>query len=67
MVIFKNTNIGGVYNGPTAPTQFTISRPYMITYLFTYHWNDAGGSTRPGTISLRRSDRNRSKLWNSTR
>lgn len=55
-VIFKNTNIGGVYNSPTSPTTFTIDSPHMITYVFTYHWNDARGSTRPGTIALRRSD-----------
>lgn len=65
-VIFKNTNIGGVYNGPTAPTQFTISAPHMITYLFTYHWNDARGSIRPGTISLRRSDGTTYGPWATT-
>ncbi len=55
-VIFTNTNTGGVYNGPTGPTEFTISRPHMITYLFTYHWNDGRGSTVPGTIALKHSD-----------
>ncbi len=54
--IFDNTNIYGVYNAPTVPTQFSISRPHMITEVFTYHWNNAGGTVRPGTIGLRGQD-----------
>ncbi|MFT3745943.1 MAG: tetratricopeptide repeat protein [Pyrinomonadaceae bacterium] len=65
-VIFKNTNIGGVYKSPTAATQFTINAPHTITYVFTYHWNDARGSTRPGTIGLRRSDGAMFGPWNAT-
>ncbi|MEQ1606098.1 MAG: tetratricopeptide repeat protein [Pyrinomonadaceae bacterium] len=65
-VIFKNTNIGGVNNGPTAATQFTISTPHMITYVFTYHWNDGRGAVRPGTISLRRSDGTIYGPWSTT-
>ncbi|MBX3293318.1 MAG: tetratricopeptide repeat protein [Acidobacteria bacterium] len=54
--IFNNGNIYAVYNKPTAPTQFTLNRPYVITSLITYHWNNARGTTRPGTIAVRGSD-----------
>jgi len=64
--IFDNTNIGGVYNNPTAPTQFSISRPHMITLVVTYHWNNASGSTLPGTIGLRGSDGKMYGPWQTT-
>lgn len=51
-IFFENGNIWDVDNGPTAPTIFTINRPYMITKITTYHWNYARGKT-PGTIALR--------------
>ncbi|QQS31757.1 MAG: tetratricopeptide repeat protein [Acidobacteriota bacterium] len=54
--IFNNGNIYAVYNKPTAPTQFTLNRPYVITSLITYHWNNARGTTQPGTIAVRSSD-----------
>ncbi|MCX6543211.1 MAG: BatD family protein [Acidobacteria bacterium] len=53
VVVFKITNIGGFSTSPSAPTQFTISRPHVISYVFTYHWNDGNGSARTGTIALR--------------
>ncbi len=51
-IFFNNGNILAVDNGPTAPTVFTIDRPYMITKIITYHWNYARGKT-PGTIALK--------------
>lgn len=54
--IFNNGNIGGVYNQPTAATQFTINRPYLITSIMTYHWNNARGTTRLGTVSIKGGD-----------
>lgn len=52
-VAVSNTdNIGGVKNGPTAPTTFTINVPHLITYIRDYHWNNAKGDT-PGTIALK--------------
>lgn len=52
-VAVSNTdNIGGVKNGPTAPTTFTINVPHLVTYIRDYHWNNAKGDT-PGTIALK--------------
>ena len=53
-VIFNNWNIGGVSNGPTNPTVFTIATARTITYVDTYHYFNGG--VLPGTISLRHSD-----------
>ncbi len=50
--IFNNMNIGGVGNGPTSPTVFTIARPFMITLIMDYHWNNGRGQPG-GTIALR--------------
>ena len=56
VVIYTNTNIGAVYNSPSAPTQFTIATPHLISYVFTYHWNDRRGSAQAGSIGLRHSN-----------
>jgi tetratricopeptide (TPR) repeat protein len=64
--IFNNGNIAGVYNRPTAPTQFTINRAYVITSIMTYHWNNARGTTRPGTIGVRSSDGRTYGPWQAT-
>jgi len=53
-IIFNNGNIGGVQNGPTNPTVFTIDHERLITYINNYHYFNGG--TLPGTISLRHSD-----------
>jgi hypothetical protein len=50
--IFNNMNIGGVANGPTSPTIFTIARPFQITLIMDYHWNSGRGQPG-GTIGLR--------------
>ncbi|MDD2926089.1 hypothetical protein [Rhodoferax sp.] len=52
-VLYDNGNISGVYNLPTRPTTFNLSRPATITSIVNYHWNNARGSSRTGTISLR--------------
>lgn len=64
--IFNNGNIYGVYNAPTSPTQFTLNRPYVITSIMTYHWNNARGTTRPGTIAFRGSDGKTYGPWQAT-
>ncbi|PKL75734.1 MAG: hypothetical protein CVV27_13855 [Candidatus Melainabacteria bacterium HGW-Melainabacteria-1] len=51
-VLFDNGNILAVFNQPTAPTQFTLAQATLMTYLQTYHWNNAQGSAG-GTIGLR--------------
>jgi hypothetical protein len=53
--VLNNGNIYRVFNRPTSPTMFSIDSQALITYIFTYHWNDARGRT-PGTIALRHSD-----------
>jgi hypothetical protein len=52
--IFSSNNIQGVYSNPTAPTVFTINRPFMVTYVMDYHYRNQG--ELPGTISLRHTD-----------
>jgi hypothetical protein len=52
--IFSNENIGGVGNGPTNPTVFTIDRERLITYVRNYHYFNGG--VLPGTIALKHSD-----------
>lgn len=51
-VIFNNMNVYGVQNKPTALTKFTITKPHVITYLFTYHWNNSRGNQKAGFIGL---------------
>ena len=53
-LMFSNENIGGVQNGPTNPTIFTIDRERLITYIHNYHYFNGG--VLPGTISLQHSD-----------
>jgi len=53
--LFKVWSLGTVYNGITAPTMFTINEPWLVTEIYTYHWNNGQGAT-PGTISLRSAD-----------
>lgn len=53
-ILFEIGNVGGVQNGPTAPSVADLPAA-RITALSTYHWNDARGAT-PGTIALRAED-----------
>jgi len=48
-------NIDAVSNGPTSPTQFTVTKPYRLTLIQTYHWNNGRGA-QPGTIGLIKED-----------
>ncbi len=52
--IFSNENIGGVQNGPTNPTVFTIDKERLITYIHNYHYFNGG--VLPGTIAIKHSD-----------
>lgn len=60
--VLDNGNIYKVFNKPQKPTQFRLDSPALLTYLFTYHWNDARGAA-PGTISLKNSDGNTYGPW----
>ena len=51
-VIFSNMNVYGVQNKPTALTKFTITKPHVITYMMTYHWNNASGNQKAGFIGF---------------
>jgi len=51
-MLFDNGNILAVFNMPTSATQFTLAQASKITFLQTYHWNNAQGSPG-GTIGLR--------------
>ena len=50
--IFDNSNISGVFNSPSSPTTFSISSPYVLTSLRTYHWNNGQGDTPDNGIYL---------------
>lgn len=49
--VLNNGNIYGVSNGPTAETTFVVNGPWVLTYIQTYHWNNARGAT-PGSIGV---------------
>jgi len=51
-VIYNSWNTRSVNSNPTCSPFFTITEPQMITYIDTYHWNNAAGAPG-GTISLR--------------
>src|SRR3990167_4205879 len=55
-VISDTWNKASVNNNPTCKPSFTISEPYMITYIDTYHWNYGKGTSAGGTISLKKDD-----------
>lgn len=62
----QNTgNTGGVQNGPTAPTTFTVNEPFRVTYVMTYHWNYGRGA-RPGAIAMRHSDGTVAGPWQAS-
>jgi hypothetical protein len=54
--IFDSWNTGVVDNSPTCSPILTISKPHMITYIDTYHWNYGQGTTSGGSISLQNGD-----------
>ncbi|MBF2054495.1 MAG: hypothetical protein IGS03_13700 [Candidatus Sericytochromatia bacterium] len=49
--LFENGNILAVQNTPISPTRFTLTRTTQLTYLETYHWNNAQGAPG-GTLAL---------------
>ena len=53
--IFSNNNIDGVGDGPIAATTFRTDRPWLVTYVLTYHYNGGRGKT-PGAIGLKNED-----------
>jgi hypothetical protein len=62
ITLFTNGNGGGVSNGPTTPTRFTLDGPVRISSILTYHWNDGRGQA-PGTIALVHADGTRFGPW----
>jgi hypothetical protein len=48
-------NLYRVFNQPQTPTKFKLETPALVTYLYTYHWNEGRGAT-PGTIALKCDD-----------
>jgi hypothetical protein len=52
--IFTVTSIGSAHNG-AAPTTFSVTEPWLVTEIKTYHWNNGNGAA-PGTIGLMASD-----------
>jgi hypothetical protein len=61
--IFHTDNTDAVQHGPPrAPATFSISRPYFVTYIWTYHCFNyenpgvCGDAFAPGYISLKRDD-----------
>lgn len=62
--VFRVGNVDGVLNGGT-PTQFTLTRSYYVTELFTYHWN-YGNGTAPGTVALQAGNGRAYGPWQST-
>ena len=48
-------NIYGVNISPTAPTLFSVSSSYLVTFIQTYHWS-LGRGAQPGTMALQKED-----------
>ena len=65
VTVLDNGNIYRVFNHPSRATEFNISYPALLTYIFTYHWNDGHGR-KPGTISLRHEDGSTYGPWIAT-
>ncbi|MDD4652513.1 MAG: hypothetical protein PHQ34_09815, partial [Methanothrix sp.] len=51
-VILDSWNIEAVENSPNCSPTLTLSKPHMITYIDTYHWNYGQGTDSGGSISL---------------
>jgi hypothetical protein len=52
LTLFNNGNIAAVQNGGTPPSFSTNGGDYCLVSVATYHWNNAKGTTAPGTVSL---------------
>ncbi len=53
-IIYENGNIWAVSNNPSNPTVFTIDKPVLVKYMYTYHYFNYGAL--PGSISLQHED-----------
>ena len=42
-MLYNSFNAGGVSNGPTVDTTFTLSKPAAISSIVNYHWNNSYG------------------------
>lgn len=62
--VLNNGNIYRVYNQPTRDTTFSLDGPALVTYIYTYHWNDGRGM-HPGTIALKHEDGTLYGPWQS--
>ena len=51
-VLFDNTNAALVGNGGRRPTFNTGGKPYCVTYVQTYHWNNGKGAVAAGFVGL---------------
>jgi hypothetical protein len=50
--MYSISNGSTVQNGPSVPTTFSITVPWLVTDLVDYHWNNGQGGQPVGTISL---------------
>jgi hypothetical protein len=60
--MFIVTSIGVALNGPSAQTRFVLHRPWLVTRLVTYHWNNGQGA-EPGYMVLLSDDGNAYGPW----
>jgi len=60
--MFVVTSIGSAQNGATSPTSFAITRPWLVTRIVTYHWNNRSG-VEPGHLSLLADDGTKYGPW----
>ena len=51
-VILDSWNTEAVDNSPNCSPTLTLSKPHMITYIDTYHWNNGQGTESGGSISM---------------
>jgi hypothetical protein len=65
VTVLDNGNIYKVFNKPTRSTFFSLSYPALLTYIYTYHWNDARGF-RPGQIAVQHEDGTTYGPWRAT-
>lgn len=63
--LLKIDSILGVDNGPTAPTEFKVSKSYKILRIMNYHWNYGKGAPG-GKIGLVSSDGKKIGSWSVT-
>lgn len=50
-IVVSINNVGGVGSGPTAPSTFVTTEAWLMTEVWTYHWNSGRGAP-PGQISI---------------